>query len=179
MNLIALLLLSSLAAHPIAWLASFAVLFGMATTAFPLVPSGSPDQDTLLGEAANLPFQFQVAAGATDAITGGGGVLGVPPGVGGSVPICGTVFVTTAGVDAMTLATPVAGPPSGGKNQNDGLSITIMSTTAQAHTVTCANNKINGNKHIATFAGAVGNFVTFVAYQGIWYMEAQAGITLS
>lgn len=147
------------------------VLGFFATTAFPLVGSTSPDSPTVLGQAANIPFQFQVAAGATDALTGGAGSLN------GKVPITGTVFVTTAGVDAMTLANPVAGPPSAGGN--DGLELTVMATTAQAHTVTTATNKINGSKHIATFAAAVGNFITFVAFQGVWYVTASLGITLS
>ncbi len=149
-------------------------LMGMATTAFPLIPSTSPDEDTWVGEAANLPFQFQVASGSTDALTGGGGTLGR-----GSVPICGTVFVTAAGVDAMTLATPVAGPPSGGSNQNDGLSLTIIDTTGHAHTITTATNKVNGNKKTITFGGTVGNFVELIAFQGVWYVAAFAGVTLS
>src|SRR5579863_6775457 len=82
-------------------LASALGVFGMATSAFPLVRGASPDSDTVLGQAANLPFQIQVCSGSTDALTGGAGVLGLP--TGNVAPICGTAFVTTAGVDAMTL----------------------------------------------------------------------------
>ena len=143
----------------------------------PMVPAASPDYDTVVGQSANLPFQFEVLSGTTDAITGGAGQLDQPPPGSPSTPICGTSFIATAGVDATTLATPVAGAPSAGGN--DGLEITIVSTTANAHTVTTAANKINGSKHIATFAAAVGNFITFVAYNGVWYVLASTGITLS
>lgn len=88
----------------------------------------------------------------------------------------GTAVITTAGVDAVTLATPVAGGQGTG---DDGKFLWVFSTTAQAHTVTTASNKINGNKHIATFAAAIGNNVLFYAYNGIWWMFSQVGITLS
>lgn len=142
-----------------------------ATTAFPLVPSTSPDQDTLLAQALNLPAQFQVAAGAADAITAGGGKLG------SATPISGLVFVTTAGVDAMTLASPVAGAPSAGGN--DGLYLLVIDMGGHAHTITTAANKINGNKHVATFGGTALQYALFVAYQGVWYLIIQSGITLS
>jgi hypothetical protein len=97
------------------------------------------------------------------------------------------VFVTKAGVDAMTLATPVAGtyPSSNalgdilGTPNDDGKRILIYSTTAQAHTVTTSANKINGSKHIATFAGAIGDFLELIAFNGVWWVVAQLGITLS
>jgi len=165
--------------HPVAWIAALGAaaalsllpVFGMATSPTPLVPATSPDISTLLGQAINLPAQFQVAAGATDAITGGGGKLGAV------TPISGIVFVTEAGVDAMTLATPVAGAPSAGGN--DGLYLLVIDMGGHAHTITTALHKINGNKNIATFGGTVLQYALFVAYQGVWYLIIQSVITLS
>jgi len=95
-----------------------------------MVGPNSPDADTVLGQSSNLPFQFEVLTGTTDVITGGGGLLDLPPGLSTtqSTPICGTSFIETAGVDACTLAQPVAGAPSAGGN--DGLEITIIDTAA-------------------------------------------------
>ena len=95
----------------------------------------------------------------------------------------GTFFVATAGVDAITLAAPLAGNPyaTGGQQPtgDDGRIIMILSLGAYAHTVTTPANGINGAYHIATFAAAVANYVTFIAYNGVWYMIEQLGITLS
>lgn len=97
------------------------------------------------------------------------------------------VFVTKAGVDAMTLAAPVAGvyPSSNalgdilGAPADDGKEIYVYSTTAQAHTITTPANKINGSKHIATFAGVIGDYAHFIAFNGSWWLLDQVGITLS
>lgn len=125
--------------------------------------------------ATKFPFGVVIgpiiASGSTDAIP---------------VASC-EVFVTTAGVDAMTLATAKAGVyPAGvpgvypnGVMGDDGKRILVRSTTANAHTITTAANKINGNKHIITFSGAVTDFVELIAYNGIWWTLASSGATLS
>lgn len=96
------------------------------------------------------------------------------------------VFVTTAGVDAMTLATPSAGLyPAGVPDsmspdvRDDGKRLLVYDTTGNAHTITTAANKINGNKHIATFGGTIGDFIVLEAFNGIWYVLSSNGITLS
>lgn len=83
-----------------------------------------------------------------------------------------TVMVTKATAAALTLAAPTA-------TTHDGIEITVIATTAAAHTVTAPSNKINGGSAIATFAAAIGNGVTFVAYQGVWYVKRSLGVTLS
>lgn len=172
-----LLLLGTVLAigHPTAWLAALAtaLLVGIATqaTTTPLVASTSPDSDTILAQAINIKEQIQLCAGAADALTGGGGKLGA------FTPISGIAFVTKAGVDAMTLATPLAGPPSLGGN--DGLTLTVIDTTGNAHTITTAANIINGNKHIATFNGTLGSLITLRAYNGNWIATATSGVALS
>lgn len=100
-------------------------------------------------------------------------------GTAGAIPITSTIriFLTGASLQAMTLATPVAGLPSAGGN--DGMVITVVDTTGKAHTITTAANKINTNKLTATFGGTIGQFITLNAYNGIWYVSASSGITLS
>jgi hypothetical protein len=142
----------------------------------PLVPSNSPDQDTVLGQALNLENQFEVLTGTTDAIQGGGGSLSSLPGAGGAVPIAGKSYIKTAGVNATTLAAPVAGNPAAGGNDN--LSITIIDCGGHAHTVTAPANSINGNKHVITFPGTVGAQLTLRALNGVWYTDG-GGTTLS
>ena len=97
----------------------------------------------------------QTASGSTDAIV-----------------FPGSVFVTTAGVDGMTLATPTAGT-------DDGKKVYVCDTGGHAHTITTAPNKIAPSHSVLTFAGTIGNFVELEAFNGIWYVKASAGITPS
>lgn len=81
----------------------------------------------------------------------------------------GFVFLTKAGVAAMTLADPVAGLPSAGGD--DGKELTIIGLTANAHTVTIAGGLNGGgaSADVGTFGGAVGDRFSVVAYNGKWY----------
>ena len=83
-------------------------------------------------------------------------------------------LVATKGTAAaLTLAAPTA-------TTHDGVEITVISTTAAAHTVTAPSNKINGATAVATFGAAIGNAVTLVAYQGVWYTKlTPRGVTFS
>lgn len=126
------------------------------------------------GESTRLPYGLvrgaYVAAGATDAL-----------------PVRSSeIFVTTAGVNAMTLATPLAGIysltaafQSLGEPRDDGKLLRIVDVGGHAHTITTAANKINSNKHIATFNGTVGSFIEFIAFNGIWYALAASGVALT
>lgn len=144
--------------------------------AFPLVPAGSPDQDTIVGQASNLPFQYEILTGTTDVIQGGGGGLTSLP-AGAVAPITGTSYIESAGVDACTLAAPVAGDPSAGGN--DGLDITIIDNGGHAHTVTAPANAIIPAHHLITFNATRGSFVTLVARNGVWLVLASAGVTIT
>jgi hypothetical protein len=97
--------------------------------------------------------------------------------VSGAVTAPGLVMITDASAAALTMAAPIAGAPSAGGQ--DGMTISFISTTAAAHTVTTPANKINGSLHIATFAAAIGNAITFRAFNGIWYSTTNVGVTLS
>lgn len=78
-------------------------------------------------------------------------------------PVPSLVAVTAAGIATMTLALPVAGV-------DDGKIVCVVSTTANAHTLTTPANGLNKTLHIATFAPTVGAYVWLVAYQGTWYV---------
>lgn len=87
----------------------------------------------------------------------------------------GTVFLTKAGVAAMTLSAPTA-------TSDDNKQLTIISTTAQAHTVNQASPGFNSGgaaSDVATFGGAIGDSISLVAYQGVWYVESKTNVTLA
>lgn len=142
----------------------------------PLIPATSPDQDTIVAQAENLRAQFEILTGTTDVIQGGGGSLSALNAAGSATPISGKSLINSSGVNATTLATPVAGDPAAGGN--DGLEITIVDISGHAHTVTTASNKINGADHVATFSGTKGCQIKLTAYNGIWYTDG-GGTTLS
>ena len=173
------LLTASVSLPALVALAAFALLFGtfvVSSHPNPLVPATSPDVNTVVGQGTNLPFQYEVLTGTTDVIQGGGGSLNTLPGQP-AAPICGTSFIESAGVDACTLATPVAGDPAAGGN--DGLEITIVDNSGHAHTVTTAAGVITPAHHLATFGGTQGSFVIFVARNGKWIPLSSSGVTIS
>jgi hypothetical protein len=91
----------------------------------------------------------------------------------------GFVFVTRAGVAAMTLAAPTAGAQSAAGD--DGRTLVIVDTTGYAHTVGCGAAGINGNKATITFdvgsslpTAAPGARVELVAFNGKWWIDPNA-----
>lgn len=118
----------------------------------PRIPSNSPDASTAAAKALNALGELEVHSG-----TGGAGVIGI---------VAGTVLITDSGAALLTLAAPAAGAPSAGGN--DGNRLTIVSTTAIAHTVTTPANGINGADSIATFS-AVADRIELIAMDGVWY----------
>ena len=90
----------------------------------------------------------------------------------------GSVLLHGNSALAMTLAPPTAGTPANGGN--DGQKLDIFCDGTGAHTVTTtAANQINGNKHIATFGGAVADKISLIAFNGVWYATGLTGVTLS
>ena len=127
----------------------------------------------LAGDATSAPgfnTSGQMAIGIIEPeqVAAANGAITIPSGM---------VWLTKAGVAAMTLPLPTAGAPSAGGM--DGASITVTDTTGNAHTVTTPTNGINGAKHIATFGGTAGQFGVFTAYNGSWWLQAQSGVTLT
>lgn len=89
----------------------------------------------------------------------------------------GLVVITAGSAAALTLPAPTPGGPGVG---DDGKHLSILSTTAFAHTVTTPANKINGNKLTATFAAAVDSNIELIAYNGVWYQQnTPTGVTLT
>lgn len=81
-----------------------------------------------------------------------------------SVPNGNTTYYITEDVDgaAMTLVDPTA-------TAHDGLRLTFISTTAQAHALDLVTGINGGAADVGTFGGAVGDGVVIEAYQGVWY----------
>lgn len=96
------------------------------------------------------------------------GALALPTG-GGSR----TVTITKGSAAALTLAAPTTVP--------DGTTLTIVSTTAFAHTVTQTTPGFNGGgaaSDVATFGAAAGNSISLIATGGVWYVTNLTGVTL-
>lgn len=85
-----------------------------------------------------------------------------------------TILITKGTAAALTLGVPAS-------SQN-GVTLTIVSTTAAAHTVTAATIGFNAGdaaKDVGTFGGAIGDGFTCVAYGGEWYTTTVANVTFA
>lgn len=93
----------------------------------------------------------------------------------------GVLIVTKAGVCAMTIADPVSGSAEAGGD--DGKILTVVSATAQAHTLSnAAGSGFNGGgagSDVGTFGGAKGDGITLLAYGGDWYVVTKTNVTLA
>lgn len=87
-----------------------------------------------------------------------------------------TYFITKAGVAALTLVDPTA-------TTHDGVTLTFISTTANAHTLDNSAgsgfNAAGAAGDIGTFGGAKGDNITIKAYQGKWYVDRKTNVTLA
>jgi hypothetical protein len=81
-------------------------------------------------------------------------------------------FITTAGVDGTSLATPTA-------TTDDGKIVRVTDVGGHAHTITTSSNKIVPSHHLVTFNGTAGSWIELEAYQGLWYPRANSGVTIS
>jgi hypothetical protein len=91
-----------------------------------------------------------------------------------SIPTQNTlVLVQKAGVCAMTLAAPTTA--------QDGVVLTILSATANAHTVTYTAGFYGDttSSDVATFAAKVGASMTIQAQAGKWGVVSLANVTLA
>lgn len=110
-------------------------------------------------QSSNAGKDFVALSGAADAI---------------NPHVSASYIVTTAGVDAMTLAAPTAGV-------DDGLEIIVSSGGAHAHTITAAGlfNTGTASVNLATFAAYAGAGVQLRAYNGKWNVISSTGITFT
>lgn len=87
-----------------------------------------------------------------------------------------TYMITKAGVAAMTLVNPTA-------TTHDGLRLTFMATTANAHTLDnsagAGFNDGGAGSDVGTFGGAKGDNIVIEAYQGKWYVVSKVNVTLA
>lgn len=85
----------------------------------------------------------------------------------------GIVVITKASAAALTLADPTA-------TVDDYKTLTIVSVTAAAHTVTNTTGFNAGStaSDVATYSAAKGACMTLVAYQGVWYTRSLTSVTL-
>jgi hypothetical protein len=116
--------------------------------------------------SASQEIQSVVAQGSVVYYIGAADALAAP----GFAAFNGSV------VDASTLFTPVAGSQPTG---DDGKKIKIIDLTGHAHTITTAANAIVNSKHIATFNGTIGSYVSLQAINGLWAVLESTGVTIS
>lgn len=94
----------------------------------------------------------------------------------GAITIASQVAVITKGTAAaMTLAAPTTGT-------DDGVTITIVSDTAAAHTITATTigfNKADAAGDVATLGGAIGDGLAVMAYQGEWLVLNNINATIA
>jgi hypothetical protein len=87
----------------------------------------------------------------------------------GAIPlVTGTYALNGAAALAMTLATPTTA--------QDGTRLVIVATTAHAHTVTTASDKIENTKDTVTYA-AIGDICILEAVNGLWMLQFIGGPT--
>lgn len=102
--------------------------------------------------------------GAVQAITGDG-----------AITIQNAIVVLSKGsAAAITLAAPTAGT-------HDKIEIEVIAISAQAHVITGGVDGFNakGSSGTATFGGAIGDSVTFRAYNGHWYTTSKVNVTIA
>lgn len=116
--------------------------------------------------------------GVTGNVTGGvlESVVAVAADGAISVPSANTTYAITksAAPAVLTIVNPT-------DVTHNGLTLTIISTTAQAHTLTRATTGFNdagASGDVATFGGAAGDNIVIVAYGGKWYVKSSVNVTL-
>lgn len=118
-----------------------------------------------------------VTGNVTGDLTGGVKLTTQALAASGAISIkSGVVLLTKAdGAVAATLAAPTP-------TTDDGKILYIVSTTAQAHTVTATTIGFNAGdaaKDVATLGGAIGDGLVVVAYQGEWYVLVNTNATIA
>ena len=62
---------------------------------------------------------------------------------------------------------------------DDGKTLTFISTTAEAHVITAPSDSIAPSHTTLTFGGAIGDRVSLTAFNGLWYVGDNVGVTAS
>lgn len=131
----------------------------------------------LLGKGQGLLGHLRARLGTIDLLTAIKRFVAVSASGAISIPAGDTTYyVTKSGsAAAMTLADPTA-------TTHDGLTLTFISTTAVAHTLSNAAgsgfNSGGSGADVGTFGGAIGDGITVTAYQGKWYVISKVNVSL-
>lgn len=83
----------------------------------------------------------------------------------------GMVFLGSGGALAMTIVNPTT--------EQNGLIMVIKSSTAQAHTLTytAGFDGRGAATDVATWTAAIGNHITIIASNGVWWILSISGVT--
>lgn len=105
----------------------------------------------------------QFSAGGSTTYTTSGAIT-VKPGVS---------LIGSAGGLSMTLATPTLA--------QNGMTMSIFASTAQAHTITTTAGFNGGttSRDVCTLGGAIGDGIVIQAWGGVWYVIANRNCTLA
>lgn len=106
--------------------------------------------------------------------------LGTP--LVGSADVCphlGLIPIASAGVDNIALSQPTAGSPPSVPMGEDGEVMLLIDVGGHAHVITTAASGIVGGHHTITFNGTAGSWVELLAYNGVWYVLANSGVTIA
>ncbi len=128
--------------------------------------------------ATGLPVDFQTPPPGQNVPQPPSGDGMVTYGASGAIAIPqkdSTIILQKASAAAMTLADPAVGV--------DGLTLTILATTAAAHTVSnLGGSGFNGGgtgSDIGTFGGAIGDGMIIKAEGGKWIVVTKTNVTLA
>lgn len=85
----------------------------------------------------------------------------------------GVQYIGSGGALAMTLAAPAV--------YQNGVTMVLMASTAQAHTVTYTAGfwGNTSSSDVATFGGAIGDFLVVEAVNGAWRVLSQKNVTIA
>ena len=128
--------------------------------------------------ATNTIAETTAATGVTiDGLLIKDGIMGTIQAITGDGAITiqnATVVLSKGSAAAITLAAPTNGT-------HDGYIIRVIASSAQAHVITGGVDGFNakGSSGTATFGGAKGDSVTFVAYGGHWYTLSKVNVTIA
>jgi hypothetical protein len=161
----------------------YSTIVAVPSTTSVLVRTRGQEGGIAVLHAALANVEFASAAGDFPA-SPVGSMVPVPPdqrelvsyGVSGAIaiPISDTnIYISKASAAVMTLAAPAT--------TQDGLTLTITSNTAAAHTITgvaLIADGVSGSPHsTATFGAFKGASITLMANTGLWNVVSALGVT--
>lgn len=125
--------------------------------------------------AGNLTVTGDLTVSGTATLTSAADNVATYTTAGAISETSGYVYIGSGGALAMTLADPATA--------DNGKTLTIIASTAQAHTVSnAAGSGFNGGgaaADIGTYGGAIGDNLVLTANGGVWYVVSNTNVTLA